>query len=80
MWICVYLQRSPRTEKDTITPSVCQRLLKDTSKHASLGMGPTSVCICVCVCVLPAVALKPAVAAAEPGAEGETRSVASAEE
>lgn len=41
-------------------------------------------CVCACACVhvpvLPAVALEPAVAAVGPGAEGETGSVASAEE
>lgn len=57
---------------------MCQHLLKETHPNmpAWEWVQPESVC----VCVLPAVALELAVVAAGPGVEGETGSVASAEE
>lgn len=60
---------------------MCQRLLKQTHPNMPTWDWVQPLCVCVCECVcLPAVALEPAVAAAGPGAEGGTGSVASAEE
>lgn len=84
--ICGYMCLTSKISKDRITynhaQSVSAPTKTDTSKHASLGLGPTivGVNVYVYVCAVPAVALTPAVAAAGPGAEGETGSVASAEE